>query len=913
MPGLPLGEDFMMANNDIPTRILPATGESVALECLEVVSVPHIGIFGDRDQSDPGIEARHAKETRACLGEVFQLYRDAVARGGIGRDISLELLFLTQPVPNQPFAASVRMFILARAIEASAESAARVAAAALSPVRSLLLSQKYELQEMPMGELSALVARINDDVVLAVQKSERVVNLQSAVMPFAYAYDRLLPSQDGLSRVVNALASHPYSALSVQLIPTSLEYEEAIELDRNTQFLDMLERGVTDPGAGSVSFALASAPAEVFRFYSERKTAPLFNCNVLVYGTQEAARDIASRMMARLDTGASGIAGIKTVEVASSIVDKDNNFFPLPWAVGEYLADYDRNEVIWSSGQFPPSLYRLPLIFAVEEAAELFKLPIGSDSLSVGVAISRAGRQSRTYASNLINAGDITLGRLRSSGGFDTIGISLSDLAKHMLVVGTPGSGKTTFSVGLLDRLWKEHGVPFLVIEPAKNEYRALIQSIPDLQVFTPGKSTVSPFVYNPFVPPKGVRLETHKTTLKTAFAAGVSMTTPLDKLFEETIDTCYSDFRWLDTYTSEDGGRIFNIADFIKCFQKTFERIGYRGDASNIGKAGIVRLKSLERLFDNYHSIPVEDLLSRPTVIELAAIENGDQKALIVALLLLSILAYVNANYLGQGGLRNVILLEEAHVLLDGGGNVGQGDSNPTLIAQGLVKRMLAEIRSYGVGMIIADQSPRKVTTDVVALTDMKAAFRLVESSDRQILGESIGMTESEMVRLGKLQPGEAFLFFNRLEDPEEIVTPNYRLENKIDISLSDKSVASLSTYWSSRQEQLRPYPECDMCACCKHSCDHARRVLAREVARRLFVRKIQPVTSDENNPEATKLEPLNGVTKQIVRLVKGELNGEPFSHELLLCVKVHLYRRVRYETQIPLTEALIEKSLTR
>lgn len=44
----------------------------------------------------------------------------------------------------------------------------------------------------------------------------------------------------------------------------------------------------------------------------------------------------------------------------------------------------------------------------------------------------------------------------------------------------------------------------------------------------------------------------------------------------------------------------------------------------------------------------------------------------------------------------------------------------------------MLAEIRSYGVGVVVADQSPRKVSTDVVALTDIKMVFRLVESSDK-------------------------------------------------------------------------------------------------------------------------------------------------------------------------------------
>ena len=84
-------------------------------------------------------------------------------------------------------------------------------------------------------------------------------------------------------------------------------------------------------------------------------------------------------------------------------------------------------------------------------------------------------------------------------------------------------------------------------------------------------------------------------------------MSTPLDKIFEESINNCYSDFRWLDTYTVDDKGKIFNISDFIKCFQQTFDEIGYTGDAKNIGRAGVVRLNSLVNLFDNYFSIPIE------------------------------------------------------------------------------------------------------------------------------------------------------------------------------------------------------------------------------------------------------------------------------------------------------------------
>lgn len=217
--------------------------------------------------------------------------------------------------------------------------------------------------------------------------------------------------------------------------------------------------------------------------------------------------------------------------------------------------------------------------------------------------------------------------------------------------------------------------------------------------------------------------------------------------------------------------------------------------------------------------------------------------------------------------------------------------------------KRMLAEIRSYGVGLIIADQSPRKVTTDVVALTDIKVAFRLVEASDKQILAESIDMDDTQVSRLTKLKPGEAFFFFNKLEAPEEIVTPNYRLENNISITLSDEGIRSLSTYWSGRETLLRPYPECCVIPYCLHTCDYNRRVLAKEIARRIFVRHFK---SDMKDFDAVRK-----VFGHITKLVISELNDEPFDKQLLACVKAQLWRRIKYGTKIPVTDQLIKTSL--
>lgn len=878
-------------------------GENVALGALEIISIPHVSIIDNRQNAASEVVEKYKNEMRGMLAEVYQAYRAMSLASGHEKEISIELLWTTQPIKNQPYNAQIRLFIIIRAIDSNAAAASSTVDTLLKICSSALELLKYESQDTPYPELSEIILNVNDSNIKAIVRNEKAENLQNQLLPACYSYDRIPVSNDDLSRMVNVLVDYPNSAVSMQLIPISFNVDEVAEIERTAQALETLGRGIMDQGIGNVSFAIAGKRADVYRYYSERKTSALFAFNILIYGDQSAASTISSRIFSQLSNGLGDTADFRVINTSKTEVDKDGNFYPLPWATNEMLLRKERSSRIWASGQFSRAFFRLPYIITDEEASEFFRLPVGSDRISAGLRVNESEKGNKTYSSSIINSGDITVGKLRSTTKGDTIGFDLKDLTKHMLIVGTPGSGKTTFSISLLDRLWKEHNIPFLVIEPAKNEYRALIQSIPDLQVFTPGKNFISPFVFNPFVPPKNVKLEAYKSSLKTAFAAAVSMSTPLDKIFEDTINNCYSDFRWLDTYTSDDKGTPFNISDFIKCFQHTFDEIGYVGESRNIGRAGVVRLNSLVNLFDNYFSIPIEDILQKPTVIELAAIENSDQKALIISLLLLSILTYVNANYIGEGGLKNIILLEEAHVLLDADTNAGQGDAKPSAIAQGLVKRMLAEIRSYGVGLIIADQSPRKVSTDVVALTDMKVVFRLVESTDKQIIGDSTNMTEAQIQRMARLKPGEAFMFFSKLEEPEEVIIPDYRMENNISITLSDDSIKALSTYWNDKAEKLKPYPECQYAAGCYKTCDYSRRVLAREIARRIFVKNFKPGTTDS--------ETIKKMLERISRLVRAELNDEEFTPELLSCTKVQLWRRIKYGTKIPIRDIQIQNSL--
>ena len=874
-------------------------GEYTGIDILEITEIPDISILINDASNEKEYIIKHKKQFETMITEFFFGCKSDFNREFENQDYALSIVFKSEKVENQTYNANVKIYILIRGINGDRNYLNIRMQEIKKSLASSLLSFKYGIKNIDNKE--EIIDSIKDIACKeknAILKDCKMNNLQSPYLPECFYFDKIPIKNENFSKIISTLTQEPDSEVIIDLIPTMYNQSEITNIEYYSSTLDVISKGISGP-EGASSNILAEKPSSIYKYYESNKNGVLFSYNILVCTDYNKINLITNKISGELSLGQDNeYASLKNIYISNDELDVSTYFNTFPWVINEILLDKQNQNPICNN----LTISRMPFVITSEEASEFFRIPFGNNELTAGVKISKSDKGSKSYNKKVINMGDIMVGTLKSSTNYDKIGFSLGDLTKHMLIVGTPGSGKTTFSVSLLDRLWKEHNIPFLVIEPAKNEYRAMIDSIPDIQVFTPGKDFISPYILNPFIPPKNVKLQSYKTVLKTAFSAGVSMGTPIDKIFDDTIDECYSRAGWLPHYTIDDGAEIFTMDDFLKTFMEVFERIGYKGEASNIGKAGYVRFKSLLRLFGNYNTIPIEDLLKKPTIIELAAIENEDQKSLLIALLLLNIQSYVNANYIGTGEMKNVILLEEAHVLLAAGDGKGEGEANPSAVAKKLLTRMLAEIRSLGVGIAIADQSPEKVTTDVVKLTNIKLAFNLVEKNDRTILGDSTDMKDIQVERLAKLRPGEAFFYMNGLEEPEEVITEDYRQKVQIRTTISDNEIAEKSTYWNDKKEKLKPFVQCQYTHCCNGGCDYMLRAEAEEYAKRIY--------NNNFNEQSTDRAKLLEIYKEIPNKVK-DFAHERTTEKMICCTKIQLLRKIIYNTKIAFTNKAANQTI--
>lgn len=391
---------------------------------------------------------------------------------------------------------------------------------------------------------------------------------------------------------------------------------------------------------------------------------------------------------------------------------------------------------------------------------------LSAKSLSLGTVLDRGNETSHRYK------------------------FSLANLTKHVGVFGLTGSGKTNTVHHLLTQLWAKHKIPFLVIEPAKAEYRALSALDDfknDLLVFSAGVdvSSVSPLRLNPFDFNPGrdddahrIHILTHIDRLKAVFNASFPMYASMPYILEEAIHEVYRERGWdlsrsvnryVDIYSEDFSDYVPTIQDLYYKVDSIVLRKGYfKEQQMNIQAALKARLSSLMigakgSLFNSRRSIPDEDLFDRPVVIELENMGDDDEKAFLMGLLVARLYEYRKAKFEASKinsdkPFLHSLVIEEAHRLLSNVPEVGGGMEVANVKGKSVSAfvDMLAEIRAYGQSVFVVDQLPSRVSPNIVKGTGAKIIHRLLAKDDRESVGETMGLNAEQISDLCMLRVGQ-------------------------------------------------------------------------------------------------------------------------------------------------------------
>lgn len=878
----------------------------------ELADNRYLGMSVFEISSFPGSISTNTNLQENCekIADTFQQILSETHRM-VSQNVCMELLWLTEKTENQIFRSKIRIFGVLRKLGSDKESIAYMLENIERNYVTTLSAMQFGIltEESVTQDLTNMLGQVDDSCVYSVVKSERCLGNANSIYP--YYFCDVIPGHNisNFNSLISGLSQQENCCVSFQLFPVEMKTEEiavinevAGELGRITSGMMINRELYRDSAAGE--------PLKVYNYYNERRNEPYFLYNILVFGERACCASLATKVISHLQSGKEQIVKCDPVciDLTSEKIDLDRQFSYYVWNVNTRLMHYYRNKKIQAAIPLAQRLFRLPYMITAEEAASFYRLPLYEKAMTA-LKSNQLLQTQEQFAKDVVDERNIQIGRLVTNDSSKImIGCPEKSFTKHALVVGTPGSGKTTFSVNLLLQ-FARRGIPFLAIEPTKTEYRAMIDALPKLQIFTPGNNAVCPFVINPFIPPKGIRIEQYIPSLASAFKAAFSMPSPLDMIFLKAIRTCYMQYGWKDYSIAGDPDvTLFGLHEFIIVFKKLFKNTNYSKEVKgNLESAGLLRLSNLieqnSNIYDSINTVPIEDLLTQPTVLELNAIDNAEQKSLIIALLLINICLYTKHNHVGDGELKNAILIDEAHVLLGGGSaDAGEGSPNSQATTVKALQDMIAEIRSYGTSIIIADQSPTKVSREVVANTDIKVSFRLVQSIEKELIADSTNMGEEEENHLSKLKPGEAYIYYSKLDTPQLVMTEDIREKEGIRLSIPNEEVAERATYWKEHLELLKPFQECSQCKYCAESCDFKVRSNADYIAN---------VALEKYRASIRDAADIKKLIYHLSKLMKEEWDKyvDIDVERLKICTKIKLYRKC--ETEFPFRFSEKEKQI--
>jgi hypothetical protein len=438
-------------------------------------------------------------------------------------------------------------------------------------------------------------------------------------------------------------------------------------------------------------------------------------------------------------------------------------------------------------------IYKFQTVLNSDQLATLCQLPMKEFSGFYIDQYVEFDVSNRTKGSliNPISIGDICIaGRKDNLIANNVYLMEKNDFTRHALIIGITGGGKTNTSKSILNTLWnaeeRKEKVPFMVIESAKREYWELrnLKGFEDLLVFTLGAEAVQTSVryrINPFETNSKISLQTHIDYLLSTFKAAFDLYPPMPYILEKAVYEIYSDRGWdivenINRFGLTEYPTLSNLYNKIDVI---VDNMGYHQEVqSNVKAALQARVYSLMiggkgAMLNTPKSVPIEELLSRPVVMELEDLGDDETKSFVIGILLVQLYEYRKSQMTkGSKQLSHILMVEEAHRLLKNVSEAGEGGNTRAKSVE-FFCNLLAEIRTFGQGILIADQIPTKLAPDTIKNTNLKIVHRTVALEDRETIGKAMNMSSEQIEYLSSLRRGYAAIYAEGDNRPKCVKLP--------------------------------------------------------------------------------------------------------------------------------------------
>ena len=353
------------------------------------------------------------------------------------------------------------------------------------------------------------------------------------------------------------------------------------------------------------------------------------------------------------------------------------------------------------------------------------------------------------------------------------VNLRQNSLASHVFVTGSTGSGKSNTIYQLLNE-GRKNGLKFLVVEPAKGEYKHVFGNHDDVSVYGTNPQLTPLLRLNPFSFPKEIHILEHLDRLVEIFNVCWPMYAAMPAVLKKAVEQSYQDCGWNLRESTNPYGRLYpnfnDIADNIKTIIDSSE---YDDENKGAYKGALLtRIESLTNginglIFSN-EELTNEHLFDTNVIVDLSRVGSTETKSLLMGILVLKLQEYRMTSGDMNAELKHITVLEEAHNLLKRTSTEQMAES-ANLLGKSveMLANAIAEMRTYGEGFIIADQAPGLMDLSVIRNTNTKIIMRLPDFSDRELVGKSANLNDDQIIELAKLPKGVAAVYQNEWIQP--------------------------------------------------------------------------------------------------------------------------------------------------